>query len=112
MAQQLSVGQYVRRDGRFVNLASPVTASGVTTWTGTVLGPTGGSDPLGTDTVITYQETGAALPNGNNPPIAPLAFAVPPSANVAALSQPGSNIRGSDILAQVGGTQSTLGNRG
>lgn len=109
---QLTAGLYLTRGNRIVNLLTSSVVAGATIWAANLLGPIGGSDPLGVDTPLQYQETGVALPNGNTPPITPLATTVAANAGVASLSGLGSNTRHSDLLAQVGATQSTLGARG
>jgi hypothetical protein len=106
---QLTAGYYLTRANRIVQLLTSSVVAGQTVWAANKLGPIGGSDPLGLDTPITYVETGVALANGNTQPITPLAIVQSPDNPNPTL---GSNIRGGDILAQIGSSQTTLGNRG
>jgi hypothetical protein len=109
---QLTAGNYLTRNNRIVTLvSSSVNSAGQTVWAANLLGPIGGSDPLGTDSPVTYIETGVALPNGNTQPISPLATQSVPS-NLLPTVPPGSNIRETDLLCQVGASQTTLGARG
>src|SRR5271166_473946 len=107
---QLTAGLYLTRNNRIVQLLTSSVVGGVTQWTANLLGPIGGSDPLGIDSPVTYNETGAALPNGNTQPIEALATALNTQGNLNPSF--GSNVRETDILCQVGATQSTLGARG
>jgi hypothetical protein len=106
---QLTAGNYYTRAWRIVNLISSSVVGSVTQWTGNLLGPIGGSDPLGVDSAVIYNETGLALPINNNPPVGPLATFVNPDTGLTPLV--GGPLM-TDIMAQVGSSQTTQGNRG
>jgi len=106
---QLTAGFYYTRAWRLVQLLTSSVVGGVTIWAANLLGPTGGSDPLGLDSAVQYQETGAALPINVVPPVQPLATQVPQSSDVVPLV---GGPQMTDLMAPIGSTQSGQGGRG
>lgn len=106
---QLTAGQYYTRNWRIVQLLTSSVVGGVTQWTANLLGPIGGSDPLGVESAVIYNETGVALPISNTPPVGPLATIVNPDTGLTPLV---GGPQMTDIMAQIGSSQTVQGGRG
>lgn len=109
---QLVAGNYYRRDWRVVTLISSSVVGTLTVWTANLLGPIGGSDPLGVESAVQYVETGVALPPSNSPPVGPLANFYDPATDV--IPAPGT-LGGplqTDLMYPVGTVSTTIGSRG
>jgi hypothetical protein len=108
---QLTAGLYYRRDWRVVNLLTSSVVGALTIWAAQLLGPIGGSDPLGVDSATQYAETGIALPPSNSPPVGPLATWFNPATDVIPASGSGGSQK-SDLMFPVGTVSTVEGLRG